>query len=74
MQQQKSALAQEQGQIAQLVQQQQQAEAAAAAKAAQQRQQAAAAAAPPPLRLPRQPLVQPCGSRSSGRGALPGRV
>jgi cell wall-associated NlpC family hydrolase len=41
---QKNALAQEQGQIAQLVQQQQQAEAAAAAQAARQRQAAAAAA------------------------------
>ena len=45
MQQQKCALSQEQGQIAQLVQQQQQAEAAAAAKAAAERQQAAADAA-----------------------------
>ena len=42
---QKSALSQEQGQIAQLVQEQQQQEAAAAAKAAQARQQAAQAAA-----------------------------
>src|SRR6202034_1665266 len=45
IQSQKSALSQEQGQIATLVQQQQQAEAAAAAQAAQQKQQAAAAAA-----------------------------
>lgn len=45
IQSQKSALSQEQGQIATLVQEQQQAEAAAAAKAAQQRQQAAQAAA-----------------------------
>jgi cell wall-associated NlpC family hydrolase len=45
VQSQKSALAQEQGQIATLVQQQQEAEAAAAAKAAQERQQAAAEAA-----------------------------
>jgi cell wall-associated NlpC family hydrolase len=45
VQMQKNALAQEQGQIAQLVQQQQQAEAAAAAKAAAARQAAASAAA-----------------------------
>jgi len=45
VQEQKNALAQEQGQIAQLVQQQQQAEAAAAAKAAQQKIAAAQAAA-----------------------------
>jgi cell wall-associated NlpC family hydrolase len=45
IQSQKSALSQEQGQIATLVQQQQQAEAAAAAQAAEQKQQAAAAAA-----------------------------
>jgi peptidoglycan DL-endopeptidase CwlO len=45
IQSQKSALAQEQGQIATLVQQQQQAEAAAAAQAAQQKQAAAASAA-----------------------------
>jgi cell wall-associated NlpC family hydrolase len=45
VQMQKNALAQEQGQIAQLVQQQQQAEAAAAARAAAARQAAAAAAA-----------------------------
>jgi cell wall-associated NlpC family hydrolase len=45
IQSQKSALAQEQGQIATLVQQQEQAEAAAAAQAAKQKQQQAAAAA-----------------------------
>ena len=45
IQSQKSALSQEQGQIATLVQQQQQAEAAAAAQAAKQKQAAAAAAA-----------------------------
>ena len=55
IQSQKSALAQEQGQIATLVQQQQQAEAAAAAKAAQ----AEAARQPPLLQPPRRLLRHP---------------
>ena len=68
VQSQKSALAQEQGQIAQLVQQQQQAEAAAAARAAQQRQQAAAAAATAAAA----PRSSPSGPSGGGGASLAG--
>jgi cell wall-associated NlpC family hydrolase len=73
VQEQKNALAQEQGQIAQLVQQQQQAEAAAAAKAAQEKiaaaQAAAAAASTPKPQAPGGGSSSASGNTGNGSAA-----
>ena len=70
VQEQKTALSQEQGQIAQLVQQQQQAEAAAAAKAAAARQAAAAQAAAAAARSTASTASTATAAPSSGTAAV----